>query len=156
MEAISYSLQGNTPQPFLEEIRCSLSTFQQSVATNLAGDLKKRFWARMFDALLRTVLGWRSRFLSRLKEGLERDVLFAPISMLAASVLVAVYPAESVPTFREEICSELKMTKVNFLSHYCLLLRFLFDRGQHEFEQVSAWFEGVESTFMWIGGYLLL
>jgi len=56
----------------------------------------------------------RSFSLPKLKEGLERDVLFAPISMLAASVLVAVSPAERAAALREEVCGRLKMTKVNF------------------------------------------
>ena len=60
-------------------------------------------------------------FSVRLKEGLGRDVLFAPISMLAASVLVAVSPTESAPALREEICGQLKMTKVIFLSSSLLL-----------------------------------
>ncbi|KAF9642119.1 hypothetical protein BDM02DRAFT_3193868 [Thelephora ganbajun] len=101
LEATSYSLQGNTPQPFLEELRCSLSTLQQLDAINTLGDLTKRFWARMFDALL------------------QRDVLFTPISMLAACVLVAISPAERATVLQEE----------------------------HEFGQVSVWFEGVEKAF---------
>lgn len=117
MGAISHSLQGNTPQSFLEELRCSLSTLQQLTASNLAEDLTKLFWARMFDALLRTIWGDLSSQ-SGLKECLERDVLFAPISVLAASVLVAICPAERAATLREEVCSELKITKVNFRSFF--------------------------------------
>ena len=55
--ATSYSLQGNTPQPFLEELRCSLSMLQQLTVPNTMEDLTKRFWAGMFDALLRTIWG---------------------------------------------------------------------------------------------------
>jgi hypothetical protein len=44
--------------------------------------------------------------------GLERDVLFAPISMLAASVLVSVSPAERAAVLREEVCNKLNITKV--------------------------------------------
>ena len=47
---------------------------------------------------------------------LGRDVLFAPISMLAASVLVAISPPERTAALREEVCDELKITKVNHLT----------------------------------------
>ncbi|KAF9781374.1 hypothetical protein BJ322DRAFT_1080688 [Thelephora terrestris] len=96
LEAVSYSLQGNTPQPFLEELRCSLSMFQQLAVKISAEDLTRRFWVRMFDALL------------------QRDVLSAPISMLAAAALVAISPAERAASLQEEVCSKLKITKVNF------------------------------------------
>lgn len=112
MEATSYSLQGNTPQPFLEELCCSLPVLEQLAASNATEGLNKRFWARMFDALLRTIQA--ILFSSGLKEDLERDVLFAPISMLAASVLVAISPTERAAALQEEVCGELKMTKVNF------------------------------------------
>jgi hypothetical protein len=42
--------------------------------------------------------------------------LFAPISALAAAVLVAVSTIEKAPALREEVCGELKLKKVNFLS----------------------------------------
>ena len=61
----------------------------------------------------------RTFSLSGLKERLDRDVLFAPISMLAASVLVSIAPAEGAAALREEVCSELKITKVNFYPFCC-------------------------------------
>jgi hypothetical protein len=68
--------------------------------------------------------------------------------MLAASVLVAISSAEIVLCLREEICSELRIEKVNFRSRHLLSLHLLSECYQHEFEQVSAWFDGVGENFV--------
>lgn len=104
LEAFSYEMNGNTPQPFLDELWSSLPALQTVVG--LQKKQKEAFmgkvWARLYDTLLGMTDIWLHS--TQLTQSVvDPGILNIPISVIVVCILEEVVPGHVAARYRQYV-----------------------------------------------------